>query len=394
MTGDRWDAPPSAPVIVPAVAVSVLGAATLAVGGWLDPARALAAYLAAYASVLGIVLGALCLVMIAHTTGAGWIVVLRRLAENVAATAPIYVVLFVPIAAGMRVLYPWVPPLDALSADVRASVAAKTAYLNVPFFLVRAAVYLGTWWLLAWALRRWSLRQDRDPGSASLARITALSGLGLVLFAFTLTFAAFDWLMSLAPAWHSTAFGVYVFAGGMVAALALLVVLTRAYERAGVLAGTVAASHYHALGRLLLTFVVFWAYIAYAQGFLIWIADVPREATWYLARWGGGWKWPLAILVGGHFALPFLVLLSRRAKRSGAVMTWLAVWLLAMHYVDVAWVVLPALDRRVPLPWLELAALATVGGVTLAFGAWRSSGHLLVPAGDPRLAAALGYESR
>ncbi len=383
----------SRPVALPAAVVAALGAVVLAVGMWLDPARAFAAYLEAYVYALGIALGALSLVMIAHATAATWLVVIRRLAESVAATLPLYALLFLPILAGLSRLYPWVPPIP--DRELREAIAKKQAYLNVPFFVVRSAFYLLSWSGLAWALRRWSLRQDAEPGAARLEWSVLVSGLGLVLFGFTITFAVFDWVMSLSPDWRSTMFGIYFFAGAMVAALALLVLLTRACERSGHLDGAIAASHYHALGRLLLTFVIFWAYVAYSQGFLVWIADVPAESRWYLARTQHGWSWVLALLVVGHFALPFLILLSRAAKRSAAVMATLAGFLLLMHWVDVFWLVRPSIEPRgVPLPWMELGALAAVVGASVAFGAWRASGHALVPRGDPRLAASLRYVSR
>lgn len=385
------------PVLGVSIPAAILGIALLAIGLFLAPERALHAYLAAYAYGLSIALGALCLVMIAHASGAKWFVVVRRLAEAVAGTLPVFALLLVPVLLGSAWLYPWVPPLDDLPETVREAVQAKDGWLNLPFFVARAVVYLTVWCGLAFALARWSHRQDRRDGADAppRERPVLLSGLGLLAFAFTLTFAAVDWLMSLQPEWTSTVFGVYWFAGGMVGALALLTLLAWGLERGGPLAGWVAPSHYHALGRLLLTFVVFWAYIAYAQGFLIWIANLPAEAGWYLARWEHGWSWVLWTLILGHFALPFFALLSRPLKRSGRAMAAVAVWLLAMHYVDVFWLVLPALghQRIVSWLWLDLAALAAVAGPAVGFAAWRLSGRPAVPPRDPRLAASVEYES-
>jgi hypothetical protein len=380
------------PVALPALVVAAIGFAGFGAALAVDAERALYSYLAAFAYGLSLALGGLLLVMIAHTSDAKWFVVVRRLAEAVASTLPLFALLFVPILVGMERIYPWVPPLARLSPELQAEVAKKQAYLNVPFFVVRAAFYLATWWLFAALLRRWSLRQDAAPGAADLERPVVVSGVGLVAVGFTLTFAAFDWLMSLSPEWISTVFGVYVFAGGLLGALALMAILARLFEVRGGLSGKLAASHYHALGRLTLTFVIFWAYIAYAQGFLIWIADVPREASWYMARWNHGWFVVLVVLVAGQFAIPFFLLLSRPLKRNGAALAAVGGWLLAMHYVDVFWLVIPALRHARPGPhWVDAATLMAVVGSAVAFGAWRMRGHAVVPSGDPRLGASLRY---
>ncbi len=389
-------------VIVPSAAAALVGLVVWAVALVGHPKEALYAYLAAFVFAITVVLGVLCLVMITWAAGAKWFVVIRRVAEGVAGSLPLFVLLILPVLVGVGRLYPWVPPLDGLSHHAREVIHAKDAYLNVPFFVVRSLVYLAIWTGLALALRRWSFGQD-DGRAAPRERPVLLSGLGLLVFAFTLHFAAVDWLMSLSPEWVSTVFGVYVFIGGMVGGVALMVLLTLLLERGGPLAGRVSPAHYHALGRLELVFVIFWAYIAYAQGFLVWIADEPAEAKWYLARWDGGWKWVLWALIAGHFFLPFLALLSRRLKRQPTSLAAVAVWLLALHYVDVLWLVLPALGAGHPPAaaapaweylWLDAAALAWVAGAALAFGAWRLTGRPLVPRRDPRLARSMEYESR
>jgi hypothetical protein len=367
-------------------AVGVVGCA---VGLTVDPERTFFSYLAAYVYGISLALGALCLLLITHATGARWFVVVRRPAEAIAGTMPAFALLFVPILFGLRRIYPWVAPGPELASEI----APKHAYLNVPFFVSRAALYLAVWWWLVARLRRWSIRQDH-PSHAAESRPLLLSGLGLMAFGFSVTFAAFDWVMSLDPGWSSTAFGLYYFAGGLVGALGLMAIVVRALQTDGALAGRVAASHYHALGRLTLTFVVFWAYIAYAQGFLIWIANVPREADWYLERWHRGWSIVLLTLVVGHFVLPLFALLSRPLKRHGTALAGMGAWLLLMHYVDVFWLVLPALKGASSgARWQDAAALLMVIGVALVFGIRQLSAAAVVPAHDPDLAASLGYES-
>jgi hypothetical protein len=368
---------------------AAIGLVGCAVGLAVDPERTFFSYLAAYVYGISLALGALCLVLITHATGARWFVVVRRPAEAIAGTMPAFALLFVPLLFGLRRIYPWVAP----GPELAPVIAPKHAYLNVPFFVARAASYLAVWWWLAARLRRWSIRQDLSAAGTE-PRPLLVSGLGLMAFAFTVTFAAFDWLMSLDPGWSSTAFGLYYFAGGLVGALGLMAVVIRALERDGALAGRVAGSHYHALGRLTLTFVVFWAYIAYAQGFLIWIADVPREAEWYLQRWHHGWSIVLMTLVLGHFVLPFFALLSRPLKRHGAALAGIGAWLLLMHYVDVFWLVLPALrGTRAAMRWQDPVALLAVIGVALAVGVRQLTAAPVVPVHDPDLAASLGYES-
>jgi hypothetical protein len=381
-----------------AAAGLLVGAAGFAVSGlglWLDPRQGWFSYLAAYAYGVSLALGALVFVMVAHVTGATWFVVLRRLTEGVAATLPVFAVLFVPLLFGLDRLYPWVPPLEAMGEQARQLIEHKRPYLNVPFFVARAAVYFAVWIALAHFLGRWSLEQDAGGRPEALAaRQRALSAGGLPPLALTMTFAAFDWLMSLEPEWYSTAYGVYYFAGGFVGAIALVTVVARLAGRAGPLAGAVGVSHYHALGKLLLTFVAFWAYIAFSQFFVVWIADLPGEVRWYRLRTEGSWAWVALLLVAGQFALPFLLLLSRDLKRQPGLLTAVAAWVLVAHYVDVYWLVMPVLHEQGARPhWLDLATLAAVIGPAAAFGAWRLRGRAPVPRRDPGLAASLEYHT-
>lgn len=371
-----------------ALGAASLGAIACVLGAWIEPRRAAMAYLAAYAAVLTTVVGALCTIMIAHLTGATWFIVLRRRAEDVVAALPLLVVLFVPVVLAIGVLYPWAAPHGIADAAALGRVAAKRAYLNVPFFVVRAAVYLGTWVVLGELLRRWSLRQDVTGDPELTGRVRAISAIGCIATGLTLTFASFDWLMSLSPTWYSTVYGVYVFGGAMVGALAMLTVLAWRERESG---APVRDDHFHALGKLQLTFILFWAYIAYAQLIVIWSGDLPAEVSWYVARLGG-WRVVDALLVVGHFAVPFVALLLWGVKRSARAMGVLALWLLAMHYVDVYWLVLPSLTPGVLRPdWLDLAALLCVGGGAVAFGLWRAQGEAAYPLQDPAVELSVNY---
>ena len=365
-------------------ACAALGLVACVAGAVLDVRRAAAAYLVAYAAVTSVVLGALALVMIARLTAATWFVVLRRPAERVIGALPVLAVLVVPLLAVTRVLYPWTAPGVA---------EAKRAWLNVPFFVVRTAVYWACWVLFGEALRRASVRLDRAPDAGPLGTLRALSAGGVVVFALTVSFAAIDWLMSLTPAWHSTVYGVYFYAGGQVGALALLAVVAER-ERHGALRDAISPSHVAALAKLLLTFVLFWVYIGYSQLVVVWSADLPAEVAWYLPRLHGPARAVSALLLAGHFALPFLLLLPGAVRRSGRAVAALGVWLLAMHYLDTWWLVVPSVaPGAVPAWWLDAGALLLVGGATLAGAAWRGRALAALPTGDPRLEASLGYAS-
>jgi hypothetical protein len=378
-----------------AAGVGAVGLLLCLLGAWIDPRQAAFAYLAAFACWLSLALGALIMVMIAHCTGASWFVMMRRVTESIASTLPLFALLFIPILFALRELYPWARPLAALSDEMREAVVAKAGYFSISFFVVRAVIYFAIWIGVSYFLHAWSVERDRTPDPELVRRQRVLAAVGLPPVAFALTFASFDWVMSLAPQWISTMFGVYFFAGGIVAALGLVAVLDLALERSGVLAGEITPSHYHALGKLLLTFVIFWGYVAYSQYFIIWIADVPAEAGWYAPRVRGTWGLVAAALALGFFAIPFLALLSWRLKRRGVSLAAVGGWLVVFHCVDAYWLVLPALHPRgVSIHWLDFAAFAGSGGAALAFGSWRFLAHAPTPLDDPLREVGLEFTTR
>jgi hypothetical protein len=374
--------------------IAAIGAVLCIIGLVVDPARTASAYLVAYASALAVVLGALAMIMIARVTAATWFVALRRQAEQIVATLPAFALLLIPLLAATRLLYSWTDVEGRLEPASRAAVHAKGAYLNAPFFVVRAVVYMVVWIVLGEALRRTSLGQDRGDSPAVERRMRTISAVGLVAFAITLSFAAFDWMMSLRPTWYSTIYGVDYFAGAMVGALALLAVLIARGRWRGELPEAVGADHLHALAKLLITFVLFWVYIGFSQFIVIWSAEIPVERAWYVARTRGAWNILAAWLIGGHFIVPFLVLLVRDLKRSTFVMALLGAWLLSMHYLDIYWIVMPDAPRgNIFAPWLDLGALMFVAGVASATWSIRRAGEPSVVRGDPRVAASLAYST-
>ncbi len=340
-----------------------------------DPRRAMFAWAFAFAFAFSTTLAALILVMILDVTGATWSLALRPMMAGVAATTPVLIVLFVPILVGLRLLYPWAEDLDRFEPEMRAVLAHQRSWNNPGFFTVRSALYLGLWALLGTTVRsskRWS-------------------AVGLPLLALSITFASYDWLMSLEAGWVSTIFGLYVFASGFVSATGLFALLAWRGRSWGVVPDGVGPAHFHALGRLMLTAVLFWAYIAFFQLLLIWIANLPREVGFYLRRSQGSFAVVSALLVVGHFALPLLALLSRSLKRSPPALAMVGAWLFVFAPLDFAWLVLPARTTRL-LP-LDVGPSVAVTGLAFAYGSWRFVVHARTAALDPKIAESLRYES-
>lgn len=361
----------------------VIGAIAWAIALAVNAQQAWLAYLIAVVSALTVTLGALMLVLMAHLTGATWFVALRRLAESVAAATAVLVLLLIPLLFGLHTLYPWLSP-ERLDPHVREMVMRKQAYLNLPFFLVRAGIYVAVWLLILARVRRWSSRQEAgaQPGA-----ITGFSAAGCILIGFTLSFASFDWLMSLRPDWYSTMYGVRVFAGTFVPALGLMAVLMQS-ARLPITRGTA-----QALASLLLAFVIFWFYIAFGQLLIIWIGNAPAEITWYVARSSLSWLVVGTILAIGHFAVPFLMLLFRRVKRNPVTMARLGGWLLAMHYLDVCWLTIPDAGHfSWASVWIYPSALLLTCGAAAVLSAWWLGDLTVVPGRDPDLVDSLQYE--
>jgi len=350
------------------------------------------AYLVGFAYFLSLSLGALFFVLLQHLTRSGWSVVLRRLAEGIAANMGLLAILSVPLFLfGLRSLYPWA---DAEVAAHDPLVRAKSAYLNVPFFWVRWAVYFAVWCLTArWFLNR-SVEQDRSGDVGLTLRMERASAPAMVLFAFTTTFAAFDLLMSRDPHWYSTIYGIYFFAGGVLGFFALLVVAACVTQRAGRMQRMITAEHYHDLGKLLFAFTVFWAYIAFSQYMLIWYADIPEETGWYLKRQSGTWAWVSLALVIGHFFVPFLALLSRVPKRRKTMLVQAALWLLAMHAIDHYYLAVPdSGGPALPPHPLYFTVFLGMAGLSVAAAGRCFRTRSLVPEKDPRLQESIAFEN-
>jgi len=365
---------------------------TLVGGLVFDARRALFAYLVAFVYWVGIAVGALILLGAFHASSARWPVVLRRFLETVPQSMPAFVVLFVPIAVGMKRLYPWADP-HALEGELAHVVHHKAAWLDPTFFVVRAGIYFAFWILVAHLLRAWSVRQDAS-GGVTLTRWQRRLGAGSLPFlALTMTFAAFDWMMSLDPRFYSTIFGVYWFAGSFTCTFAVTIIAAAVSRGDPTAFGHhMNLEHFHSLGKFLLAFTSFWAYVAFSQFMLIWIANIPEEVPWYILRIDGGWRWVGAFLAVFHFVVPFFLLLSRDLKRNPRALSYVAAWLLFVHWIDVYWLVMPHLHAAGPRPSIfDLTAFVGVGGAAVAFTVLRMRGTAAVPVRDPYLEDSLRY---
>ncbi|MDB4942145.1 MAG: hypothetical protein JWP97_1679 [Labilithrix sp.] len=347
-----------------AAACAVVGIGLTMVTALHDPARALVGWLAAFGVALGTALGALVLAMVFHVTNARWPAVIRPQLMAIVRVLPALVVVFLPVAFGLRRVFPWASSEHAgpLTEELSRALEHQRLWQTPAFFTGRAVLYFAVWSGLALALGRADRAHAREPSDANASRQKRISGAGLPVVALTMTFASFDWFMAVEPGWVSNMYGVYFFAGGLASALGVLAVLVwRAPDHPG------NAEHAHAVGRLLFMSVIFWAYIAFFQLLLVWIANLPREVVFYNTRSEHGWQVLAATLLVGHFVLPFLVLLPRAAKRSASVLAVVGAWLVAMDAVDFAWLVLPRAGGA--LRALDLAPFLGVGGLVIFAGA-------------------------
>jgi len=382
--------------------VGAVGLVLTAVGLAFDVKRTMLSYLVAFLYFLGLALGMLGLNMANHAARARWHVVIRRIIEVMHSPLPFFVLLFIPILIFAKQLFVWIDPPASLGKEILENLHHKSGWLNFPFFVIRAVVYFAVWLVVSELLFRYSVAQDIDGASRWTRLQRRWGSAGLPLVGFTVTFAAFDWIMSLNPTWYSTLFGVYYISGFFLASLAILtIVVTITRDDPASFGAHTSPAHFHNLGKLLLAFTAFWGYIAFSQYMLMWHANLPLEVPWVLVRTRGAWR-PVGVLLAvGHFIVPFFLLLSRDLKLRPGLLSVLCGWLLFIHWVDLIWLVMPTAElaalgtkwQLVPLTlhWTLLTAFAGVGGVTVAFALWRARGHYPVPIGDPFLEDSLQY---
>jgi hypothetical protein len=358
------------------------------IGGAFNPTQFFQSYLMAYMFCLGATLGCLALGMVHQLSGGAWGVVLRRPIGAATRVLPIMTLLFLPIVLGMGRLYPWTHA-DLVAKD--ELLQHKHLYLNTPFFLVRAALYFLVWNAISYFLNAWSLEQDRTGESRLSKRMQTLSAAGLLGYGLTITFASFDWLMSLDPHWFSTIFGVLIIGGQGLTAIAFLIAVISWLSRREPLDQLIVPGHFHDAGNLMLAFVMLWAYFAFSQYLIIWAGDLPHEIAWYQNRLQTGWRTVGVVLVVVHFAVPFLVLLSRRVKRTGAILEKVAMGILIVRLVDLFWLIAPEFhEDGISLSWLDVLLPLSLSALWLGCFIWQLRGRAILPVFDPEFEETMG----
>ena len=352
-----------------------------AAGLIVSPQQFFRSYLFAYLFWLSIGLGCLPLLMMYHLVGGAWGYSIRRLLESGTRTIVVLAILFIPVLAGMRQLYIWIAPADPEISD---AVVKKALYLNVPFFVARSIFFFFLWWFFADRLHRYSVAQDETGDIGLLRRLSRLSAPGLVVYGLTLTFALVDWAMSLEPAWYSTVYGMLWIVDTGLSGLAFAIIVFAFLSGRPPLAEVARPDHFHDLGNLLFAFLMFWAYLTFVQLLIIWSGDLPEEIRWYLSRLRHGWQWTAAALFLFQFFVPFFLLLSRRNKRQPRTLGYIALLVLIMRIVDTFWMITPAFyPNRFTVHWLDVGALAAIGGIWLFIYAGQLFSRPLLALNDP-----------
>ena len=395
----------SLPLCLGGLAALVVG---WALGHTVNASFGMAAYLTALVYCVTLAVGSLFFVLIQHLCRAGWSVVVRRIAELIMIMIIPLAVLFIPIIAsllfGEGTLYRWDDPNYAVDNHLpMAAWAEKTRWLTPGWFTIRAIIYFAIWSALALYYYRGSVEQDQTGDKSVTDRLQYWSGPAVMLFCGATSFAAFDWVMSLAPMWFSTMFGVYLFAGSVLAAHCLLAVGAYVLQEQGALRDEVTIEHYHDLGKYMFGFVFFWTYISFSQYLLIWYGNIPEETEWFWHRQLGSWGALALILIFFHWMLPFLGLLSRHVRRNPTLVFGWAVYLLLMHFIDVYWMIMPEAQP------VEGAVYASMGGVFGVVSSMLCAGGMLalltglmlrvaqqtkvVAVQDPRLRESIAFEN-
>lgn len=382
MTTGPYNAPPEiARHQQLALIVGAVFSAVFAIGFFVDRAQFFHSYLFAFSFWAGISVGSLALLMLQHMTGGGWGFVIRRVLEAATRTLALVVILFLPILLGAHGIYIWTSEHELAEHPM---LKEKARYLNLSFFMVRAAIYFAIWLALTYFLNRWSLMQDKTADRQYIKRMRLISGPGMVLFVFTVTFASIDWFMSLEPEWSSTIYGFVFVASWALSALAFVIAIMAWLSNHEPMNSIVAQLHFHDLGKLLLALVMLWSYFSFSQFLIIWSGNLPEEIRWYLPRMHGAWGAIALAVVILHFAFPFLFLLSRSLKRNAGKLVIVAVLILVMRLFDLFWTIAPSFTHEhFHVSWMDLVAPIAMGGLWMAMFAWALRQRPLIAINDP-----------
>jgi hypothetical protein len=343
------------------------------------------AYLLGFMCWLGIALGSMAILMIRHLTGGGWGTVIRRILGAAMRTLPLLAVLFIPNFFGIHRIYIWAQPLSNIQdKHFREHLQQITqTYLTVNGFIVRAIIYFLIWNVLSFLLSLWSKQTDHAGAPNNSQRFKAVAGPGLILYGFTISFAAIDWVMSLDPSWISTIFGLIILIGEVLSAMCFAVVVERILFNYKPMSEMLKPDFVHDHGKWMLAFIMVWAYFSFSQWLIIWAGDLPSEITFYLKRLSGGWGSVGLALVLFHFAIPFAILLSRPFKRNIRKLVWVAILLMGMRYVDLFWIIEPNFSKTFAVTAADIVVPIAIGGIWLWYFFRNLASLPLLPAYDP-----------
>ncbi len=372
-------------------AVGVIFLILTAVGAFTDLAQFYRSYLWSFVFWIGLSLGCMAWLMTQYLSGGAWGVMIRRVAEAAARTLPIWLVLFIPLIFGIHSLYgtSWANP-EVVAKD--PVLQHKAAYLNTNFWILRAYIYMGGWCLLAFLLNRWSDREDREGGVRPRQEMAKISAPGLIFWAFAVTFMSTDWVMSVNAHWFSTMFGLLFIAGQGLSSLGFMITVMVMLSKRQPMSELITKRHMHDLGKLLLANVMVFAYFSYSQFLITWAGNLPEEIPWYKHRLEGGWEVLGFVLVLGHFALPFALLLSQDLKKNFKMLRAVAVLLVVMRLVGVFWETVPEFfPDHIHVSWLDFTAPIGLGGVWLALFLTNLMKRPLIPPYNPHLEEALAH---
>jgi hypothetical protein len=369
--------------------IGVVFAVISVVLAFIRPDEFYRAYLLGFMCWLGVALGSMAILMIRHLTGGGWGTVIRRILGAAMRTLPLLAVLFIPmiIAVAQHRVYPWAMPLESVQdPHIREHLDKHSfirSYLNFSGFFIRAIFYFAIWNVLSFLLSMWSKQTDRAGAPDNSQRFKAVAGPGLILYGFTISFAAIDWIMSLDPTWISTIFGLIILIGEVLSAMCFAVVVERILFNYKPMSELLKPNFVHDHGKWMLTFIMVWAYFSFSQWLIIWAGNLPSEITFYLKRINNGWGFVALSLVFFHFAFPFATLLSRPFKRNIRKLVWVAVLLLLMCYVDLFWIIEPNFSQTFAVTLADIIVPIAIGGIWLWYFFRNLASLPLLPAYDP-----------
>lgn len=370
-----------------ALGAGVLLSALAIVGAFFDPNDFFRSYLMGFLFWFNLTIGAMAAVMLQYLTGGAWGVVTRRSFESAMRTMPFLAILFIPILIGIPHIYDWAHP-DLVQKEY--SLHHRAPYMNPTMFIVRAVIYFAIWILIVYLLSKWSKQQDE--GARMHSRLAALSAPGLIIYVFTVTFATVDWAESLENDWYSTIWGFLFVARQGLTAFGFIIIVMALLSRREPMAAIFRPKHLHDLGKLLLTFVMLWAYFAVSQLLIVWSGNLTDEIPWYVRRLATSWGWLGVLLIVLQFIVPFLLLLSRPLKRSVVALSLVVGLILFMRMVDLMWIVMPSYYQTgFRLTWLNICVPLAIGGLWMAMFFRGLRDRPLMPVGDPALAQAIAH---